>query len=102
MEILFLPFMIFVGVPPLAVLPAVLLALCFFRHRLRLDGSKKIWVLTGAGAWLLYAVYESVIWFWSKGVVAPIRIDLLLIAPVLYVLSFLSIRACWKAKRTNS
>jgi hypothetical protein len=33
--------------------------------------------------WLAYTLYESAMWYWAKGVVAPIRIDLILIAPAM-------------------
>jgi len=101
-EILFLPFIVFIFAPPLALLPAVLLAGCFKRHRAQLTRSGRKWVLAGAGSWLAYAIYEWAVWVWSKGVTAPIRIDLLLIAPLLYVLTFLAIRRCWWARSKRS
>jgi len=42
-------------------------------------------VLLLAGVWGGYGVYERAMFAWSKTVTAPIRVDLLLIAPVLYV-----------------
>jgi hypothetical protein len=77
----------------------MLLALCFSRLRLHVSGSSRGWVLVGAMSWLGYATYECVVWIWSQDVIAPIRIDLLLIAPLLYVVSFLAVRQCWRARK---
>ena len=41
--------------------------------------------LTAAILWLLYAIYEWRMFLWSQTVSAPIRVDLLLIAPMLYL-----------------
>src|SRR5690349_20584613 len=45
-------------------------------------------------AWLMYLVYETRMYFWAKTVHAPIRVDLLIIAPVLYLLSIVGV-ASW-------
>jgi len=50
---------------------------------------------------LLYGVYESWVWVWARGVDAPIRVDLLLLAPLLYVLSGVGVWALWKARRAE-
>jgi len=42
-------------------------------------------------AWLIYAIYETRMYFWAKTVHAPIRVDLLIIAPVLYLLSIVGV-----------
>lgn len=101
MEILYLPFIALIAVPPLALAPSVLLGACFRRHRPRLTRSGAAWVVAGALSWFVYTIYECAVWVWSQGVIAPIRVDLLIIAPLLYVLSFLGFRACWQARRTR-
>lgn len=99
MEILFFPFFAFITVPPLALVPAVLFGLCFRRHRPCLTRAAAIWVLATALSWLAYTAYESAVWVWSQDVINPIRVDLLLIAPALYLFSLLAVLACWKARR---
>ena len=42
-------------------------------------------------AWLMYTIYETRMYFWAKTVHAPIRVDLLIIAPVLYLLSVVGV-----------
>jgi len=98
-EIFFLPFVPVIAMPPLGLVPAVLLAMCWARQRRRFTRAGTIWIMAGAVAWLLYTDYEAGVWGWSRGVVGPIRVDLLVIAPVLYILSFLGLRAWWQARR---
>ena len=53
-------------------------------------------------AWLMYAIYETRMYFWAKTVHAPIRVDLLIIAPLLYLLSIVGVVswiASWKKAR---
>ena len=87
MELLFLPFNIFIAFPPFAFVVALLFLGSWFWYRKKTKsqaGYPKGSSLLFAGiAWLLYGLYEIKMYFWSKTVVAPIRVDLLLIAPVL-------------------
>ena len=46
-----------------------------------------------AVTWSLYGIYESAVWVWSQGVTAPIRVDLLLLGPVLYAVTILGVLA---------
>ena len=98
LEFFYLPFMALIAVPPLAIVPSVLFGLCLRRHRARLTRSGTAWVVTAVLSWLVYTVYECAVWIWSQSVTAPIRVDLLVIAPMLYVLSFLGFRACWRVR----
>ena len=36
--------------------------------------------------WSVYGIYETYMYYWMKTVIAPIRVDLLLLTPVLYLL----------------
>jgi hypothetical protein len=76
MEILIIPFKLFVLFPPLAILPAV----CFFFLYKKFDLKRHLGMSL---LWLTYTLYESAMWYWAKGVVAPIRVDLILIAPAM-------------------
>jgi len=49
--------------------------------------------------WVGYAVYEFAMWRWARTVKAPIRIDLLLIAPVLYAMTGNGLFALWAGVR---
>jgi hypothetical protein len=75
----------FIERPYLAILPVLIFGFCYLGLR---SGSAKIarrTALTAAILWLLYAIYEWRMFLWSRTVSAPIRVDLLLIAPVLYL-----------------
>ena len=54
----------------------------------------KLALLLPAAAWAAYGVYEIRMYYWSK-----IRIDLLLIVPVLYVVLVAGIWACYRSRR---
>lgn len=74
----------------LALVPAALLALGYARHRS--TGRGRL-LLVAALVWIGYAAYETRMYYWSKTVTAPIRVDLLLITPLLYALTL------WAAAR---
>ena len=101
MEIIYLPFLALIAIPPLALVPATVFGFCFRRHRQHLAHSGRRLIAAATLAWLLYALYESVMWIWSRDVIAPIRVDLLVIAPSLYVLSLLGARACLRVRKTE-
>lgn len=87
MELFFLPFQVFLVFPPLAIV----LGLAFRAvHRGRTAGRGAAG--TAAFLWIVYGVYECYMsWIWSPAHIAPIRADLFLFAPVLYLVSFLAI-----------
>ena len=95
MEILFFPFVLLIAVPGGAFLPALLLLLWVGRRWTHL-GAFRRWV-SGAAVfvWLTYALYETWMYFWMQSVIAPIRVDLLLIAPLLLLATLATIAACW-------
>ena len=42
-------------------------------------------------AWILFGVYESYMYHWSRTVIAPIRVDLLLLTPILYAVTVIGL-----------
>ena len=94
MELLFLPILLFVAVPPLALLPAAVFG---YRAYRRWFGARRGFVrlMVATVVWIAYAVYESSIYAWSQEVVAPIRVDLFLVAPLLYGATIVGITA-WR------
>ena len=105
MEVLFLPITWCMEYPMLALLPSVAFGLGYlilrqksgrdvvhpsarevrsFHLILRQKDVRRL-LLIIAILWLLYALYETRMSLWSKTVKVPIRVDLLLIAPVLYL-----------------
>jgi hypothetical protein len=85
MKTLYYPINWFIERPYLAILPVLIFGFCYFGLRSRSATVARRIALTAAILWLLYAIYEWRMFLWSKTVSAPIRIDLLLIAPVLYL-----------------
>jgi hypothetical protein len=87
MKMVYYPINWFVERPYLAIFPVLIFGFCYFGLR---SGAAKVArriALTAAILWLLYAIYEWRMFLWSQTVSAPIRIDLLLIAPVLYLIT---------------
>src|SRR5687767_6087941 len=82
---------IFISHPGLALLPAFLFFAADFHHRIRSSGLQfSRLLMLGAGVvWLLYAIYEFTV---QRGVTqdsVPIRVDLLLMFPVLLIVTLL-------------
>ena len=87
MDTLFLPFNIFQMVPVLAVLPALLLAaLLFMGNQLKPHRPTGL-VGSCILLWLAYAIWEYRVQIWAETVTAPIRVDLLLLAPFLTIMT---------------
>jgi len=75
------PMILLIALPYLALVPALL-----FGRAYRASGRPRAkGALVAAILWALYGLYEGYMFFWSRTVVAPIRVDLLLLAPVLYL-----------------
>ncbi|GEM_PF-1474174 len=88
MDLFFRPMGIFVEHPSLAFVIAGgfagLFLYSFFQHKR--GAPVNPWpLLLLTGVWGGYGVYERAMFAWSQTVIAPIRIDLFLIVPVLYV-----------------
>lgn len=76
---------VFIPQPWLALIPAVLFAIFFRLRRRRIVG-------VAAGAWLAYALWEYALYRrWLCSGECNIRIDLLLVYPVLLIVSLTAI-----------
>jgi hypothetical protein len=100
-ELLFAPMLPVLVFPPLAFIPTIAFLFFFYRYRPRLNVPTKLALLVPAGLWLLYGVYEIRMFYWSQTVSAPIRIDLLLIVPLLYFLLAVGTIGCMAARRST-
>ena len=98
--IFFFPIAVMVGYPLLALVPAGGFLGFYFWQRNWEESSnfKKAYfrVLLGGLVWLVFAIYEYRMYHWSKTIVAPIRVDLLLITPILYLFTIAGILAIWR------
>ena len=97
MELIYLPFQVFLLFPPLAFVVAGVFLALFLNARKRLKSVNFLLLITVI-VWFLYGLWELYMHYWSKTVVAPIRVDLLLIVPLLYLISVLSIISYFKLK----
>jgi hypothetical protein len=84
-EWFYLPLLPFVAVPWLALGPAAVFG--YGWHRRRRTGAGGVMLPVAAAIWAAYAIYEVFMQRWSASVIAPIRIDLLAIAPLLYAVA---------------
>lgn len=87
---------IFIAAPVLALLPAVVLGLLYWRTRRRL-------ALVAAGAWLAYFLYEEAM---RRRILCSgecnIRVDLLLLYPALVVVSLAAVVSAVRWWRSNA
>ena len=86
MEILFAPMVPFIFFPWTALAPALFFCVLCVRQRSGRGGQGKVpdrvaWILA-ALAWAAYGLYES--WVHTQEPVPSIRVDLLVIVPLLY------------------
>lgn len=89
-------FVPFVWFPWLAFVPGVLFGLHWWRS------GRNRWVLVGATAWVGFGLYEFRMQAWSKTVVAPIRVDLFFVAPILLGMSVLAVVGIMRNHRTRN
>lgn len=80
--------------PALALIPALAFALCALRQRRRGQRSGMWLAAIASLAWVGFSAYEAVLSRWAAGQVAPIRVDLLLVGPLLLLLSGLGVVGC--------
>ena len=104
-SVLLRPISCFVDRPWLALLPAGVFIGTWVWLRSPLRGryhgvQMLLWL--AAAAWLLYAVYEWRMDQWGRTVTAPIRMDMLLVAPVLEFVSLVGLIASWRGFRVTS
>ena len=83
--------------PALTLLPVLAFAAAFW-HARRMKRSRALLVVTVL--WGLYAVYEGAMWLWSRQVIAPIRIDLIVLGPLMYAVTAAGVLAWWRARPT--
>ena len=98
LDLFFAPLGLFVSHPFLAFLPALAFLAYYFMRRpaaaaLEIPGQVR-WSLAAGVLWTVYTLYELAMNQWSKTAIAPIRIDLFLVGPLLYVLTAAALWSC--------
>lgn len=90
LDLLFGPVVVLHDRPVLAFVPA--LAFLLLAVAIRPRARRPSIVLSAAAVvWMLSGVYEMAMHEWEKTVVAPIRVDLLLLAPVLWLVTIAAV-----------
>lgn len=83
-----LPLGLLMFLPGLAFLPVALLMLLAWRNWAAMSRWERGIATGGTLLWALYAAYETRMYYWMQTVIAPIRVDLLLLIPLLWLASF--------------
>ncbi len=96
LEIVFLPIVILASLPGTALIPGITFIVLYFVRRRKITKISRLIVVGTSIVWLIYGIYETKMYFWMKTVIAPIRVDLLLIIPILYLLTIVGIIALIK------
>lgn len=103
LDVVFAPMQPLLAYPWMAFFPALCFLIVYVHARpsARKAGASAAvaLVLLAAVGWTIYGFYEFHMQSWSRTVHAPIRIDLLFIAPCIYAGTALGIWACVVAER---
>jgi hypothetical protein len=99
LALLFAPIALMMDRPYLALAPALLCLIVWARYR---PAPRARLLLFTAIAWMAYAAYETRMYFWAKTVSVPIRVDLLLIGPALYVVTLGALVRWWNLRRSGA
>ena len=91
MDILFFPIVVMIFIPGVALIPPAILTLLYLIRRSRISGFVRKISVSVIIIWAVYRVYETYMYYWMKTVIAPIRVDLLVITPILYMLTIVCI-----------
>ena len=97
-ELLLYPILPFVFFPPLAFVVAGLFGWAYWRRR-REPLLRRFGIALAITAWGLFGVYESTMYYWSRTVIAPIRVDLLLVTPIVYAVTIFGLVQAFMPRR---
>jgi hypothetical protein len=97
-EFLFYPILPFVFFPPLAFVVAGLFGWVLWWRR-REPFTRRFGIALAVAIWCLFGVYESTMYYWSRTVIAPIRVDLLLVTPFLYAVTVFGLVQAFMPRR---
>ena len=104
LRVFFAPIQFFMSWPLAALVPGLGFVAAYAAYLGKTRGQPRqresLWLLIAGLAWVGFAVYELRAQAWSRTVTAPIRVDLLMIAPLLYALALLAAWAAWRVLRT--
>jgi len=91
------PTVLWVEYPVLALVPMVLFGVAYWKTRRA--GVRARGLLGATALWVVYATYECLMNVEAQKNGAPIRIDLILLGPLMYVVTFVGLVSWWRARR---
>jgi hypothetical protein len=92
------PTVMWVEYPALTLVPVIVFGAAVWH--VRRTGRRSRGLLVVTALWLVYAIYEGVMLVWAQQVIAPIRIDLIVLGPVMYIVTGLGLVNWWRALKT--
>jgi len=102
LEILFYPIVVMISIPGGALIPPAVFTVLYFMRRTKIARFGRIILISVIIFWTVYGVYETYMYYWMKTVIAPIRVDLLIITPILYLLAIVFIIVLIKIPRVKN
>jgi hypothetical protein len=91
------PVVMWVEYPVLAFVPVMAFAAALAHFRRVRRARRRLLLVTAI--WLVYAGYEVVMFVWARQVIAPIRIDLIVLGPAMYAVTGFGAWTWWWAAR---
>ena len=89
------PTVLWVEYPLLTLVPVFAFVTAFWQ--VRRHGRPRRTLLVVTVLWASYAVYEGAMFVWTQQVIAPIRIDLIVLGPAMYVVTGVGLVSWWRA-----
>jgi hypothetical protein len=94
------PAVLWVEHPALTLVPVTIFGAGFLHLRRTRHRSRGPLIATVL--WVMYAAYEGIMSLWAQHVIAPIRIDLIVLGPVMYIVTAMGLVSWWRARRAGS
>ena len=99
LEILFFPVVLLAAFPGGAFLPAIIFTALYLKRRGGMTKLSRAATIFATLTWVVYGIYETRMYFWMKTVIAPIRVDLLLTVPALYLITVIATIALLRSNK---
>ena len=97
MSTFYWPVVMWTEYPVLTLAPVVVFGAALWH--LRRSHRRRRGLLAATVIWLLYAAYELVMFVWAQQVIAPIRIDLIVLGPAMCIVTGIGVWSWWRACR---
>ena len=89
------PSVLWVDHPMLTLLPVLVFGAAVWRFRQTGRPCQTLLVMTMA--WLVYAIYEGLMFVLAQQAITLVRIDLIVLAPLMYVITGVGVVSWWRS-----